>query len=258
MPGQTELALIIKTRDLGEADRLVTCLGPRNGRLLLLAKNARRSRRRFANCLEPLSLVKIWYTLKPHQELGHLERGELVTDFRELRRDLPSLAAAVALLEIAGELGGAVDHVGAIFQLLRQALQDLSSGPKPVSPFLSYLVRLLVLAGYGLDWHLCKHCHQPPQGPAWFNLERTGLLCQTCAPPGGKERLWPLHAGTRKLLAAAQRLPLEKLARLHYPPLAATEALTVLHRFITNLVGHELKSLEFLHRQLKSRGTKTC
>lgn len=248
MPPQKDLAIIIRTQDLGEADRLVTCLSQQAGRLRLLAKNARRSQRRFANCLEPLSLVRIYYTLKPQQELGRLDRGELVTNFRPLRQHLEALAAAAALGEIAEALGGAVDHVAAIFHLLSQALQDLSSGQEPASLFCSHLVHLLALAGYGLDWETCRQCRRQAVGLAWFSLAAAGVICAACVAGQDKERLWPLHAGTRKLLAAAQSLPLTRLSRLHYSKLAAREAINVLHRFVSHLLGHELKALEFFVR----------
>lgn len=248
MPLQTELAIIIRTQDLAGADRLVTCLASHEGRLRLVAKNARKSQRRFANCLEPLSLVKISYIAKPQQELGRLERGELVTDFRELRQYLAALAAALAVAEIAVELGGAVDRVTEIFQLLRLTLVSLSPGQAWESLFLSHLVPLLALAGYGLNWEECRRCRQPPGGLAWFSLEAAGLLCSACVGPGDSARLWPVHAGTRKLLLLARRQPWEKLARLRFPPLAAAEAWAIFRRFVPLLLGRDLKTLDFLSR----------
>ena len=52
-------AIIMRVKELGEADVLVTFLTPERGQLKGVAKGARRSRRRFANCLETFSLVSL-------------------------------------------------------------------------------------------------------------------------------------------------------------------------------------------------------
>ena len=75
MPSQETPAIIITVRDYGEADRLVTFLTPVRGRLTGIAKHARKSKKRFANCLEPLSLVTLFLSERPRGDLEFLERG---------------------------------------------------------------------------------------------------------------------------------------------------------------------------------------
>ena len=94
MTQKKSLAIILATKDFGEADRLVVFLTPGEGRTTALAKHARKSKRRFMNCLEPFSLVQLVYVDKPHQDLARLDSGELVEAFPELRRDLVVFGAA--------------------------------------------------------------------------------------------------------------------------------------------------------------------
>jgi DNA repair protein RecO (recombination protein O) len=248
MPQKKSLAIILATKDYGEADRLVVFLTPSEGRITALAKHARKSKRRFMNCLEPLSLVQLVYTEKPNQDLARLESGELLEAYPELRRDLISLAVAACLTETAGELVGTIDKLPELFEALQTALRQLAAGLPTRSLFLSYLIRLLALTGFGPRWQTCQVCGKQINGMVWFNINKGGIICQSCLGQSQGERLYPLHLGSRKLILAAQRLPLENLARLRYPELARKETMVLLQAIIRFILGKELKSLNFINK----------
>jgi DNA repair protein RecO len=50
-------AIIMRVKDVGESDLLVTFFTPQRGRLKGVAKGARKSRKRFVNALDLFSLV---------------------------------------------------------------------------------------------------------------------------------------------------------------------------------------------------------
>jgi DNA repair protein RecO (recombination protein O) len=227
---------------------LVVFLTPAEGRITALAKHARKSKRRFMNCLEPFSLVQFIYTEKPNQDLARLESGELLEAFPELRRDLIPLAVAACLTETAGEVVGAIDNLPELFEALRSSLAQLAAGLPTRSLLLTYLIRLLSLAGFGPRWQVCQVCGKPTDGVVWFSLNKGGIICQPCLGHSQVERLYPLHLGSRKLILAAQRLPLETLARLRFPDLAQQETLAILQGFIRFILGKEMKSLNFINK----------
>jgi len=246
------LAIILATRDLAEADRLVVFLTPEEGRTTALAKHARKSKRRFMNCLEPFSLVQLVYVEKPNQDLARLDSGELVEAFPELRRDLKVLGAAACLTEAAGELVGATDNVAECFETVRKALFQLAAGLPIRSLMLSYLIRLLALAGFGPRWQACQVCGKHSDGIVWFSLKRGGIICQSCLQQSREERLYPLHPGSRKLIVAAHALPLENLGRLRFPELAQKETLVMIQKFMHFILGKELKTFNFINKMLNN------
>jgi DNA repair protein RecO (recombination protein O) len=248
VPPKKSLALILKTQDYGEADRLVVFLTPAEGRVTALAKHARKSKRRFMNCLEPFSLVQLVYTEKPNHELARLESGELLEAFPELRRDLSPLAVAACLTETAAEIVGAIDNLPELFEALKNSLAQLAAGLPTLSLFLSYLIRLLGLAGFGPRWQACQVCGRQTDAMVWFSLNQGGIICSSCLGRSQGERLYPLHLGSRKLIMAARRLPLENLARLRFPELAQKETLAILQGFIRFILGRELKSFNFISK----------
>ena len=247
MPAQRTPAIVIRSRDYGEADRIVTFLSPEAGRLTGLAKGARKSKRRFLNSLEPFSRVTLIYTERPNRDLGRIDSCELVNAYPRLREDLNRLAVASCLTELAGEIIGAQENVGAIFSTLDYALSQLDQGLPSESLLCSFLIRLLSLAGYGPRWDACLVCQQVPAGPLWFSVAQGGIICEKCAgkTPG---RLYPLKPGSWKLLRLAQDLPLEKLSRLRFSPLAQNQCLALVRGFIQHHWGRELHSFTFLEK----------
>lgn len=242
-------AIVIKSFDYGEADRIVTFLSPEVGRLTALAKSARQSRRRFSNSLEPLSRVTLFYTERPNRDLGRIDSCELVRAHSQLRRDLNRLAAATCLAELAGEIVGTEERVRDIFVTLEHALHLLDQGLPPESLLCSFLIRLLALAGYGPRWHACLSCQQVPRGSLWFSAAQGGIICDRCARQTA-DRLYPLQVGSWKLLRLAQTLPLEKLSRLRFSAPALRQCLALVEGFILHHWGRELRSFAFLKKIL--------
>ncbi|MCL6621903.1 MAG: DNA repair protein RecO [Syntrophobacterales bacterium] len=240
-------ALILSVKTVGEADCLVTFLTPVRGRLTGVAKHARKSRRRFPNVLEPLNRVELWLSARPRGELEFLEKGELVRAFAGLRRDLPRLAAAAVLAELAGELASPLEGAGAIFALLELALSRLEEGAAPDSLLLATAAHLLKLGGYAWQLEACRTCGERPAGPAWLSLREGGIYCPACRTqaPGP---LMSLDAGARKLLAAAQSLPADRLNRLVFPPRQAEQCLAALRSFLRHHLDRPLKAWEFFDR----------
>ncbi len=246
MPAWQTPAIVLKVQDVGEADRLVTFLTPERGPLTGIAKHARRSRRRFANCLEPLNRVEFWLSNRPRGELEFLEKGELVNAFPELRRDLPRLAAAAVLAELAGELASPPEGAPGIFAALELALGRLAAGAAPESLLAAFAAHLLKLGGYSWRLEACLGCGRAPAPPIEVSLSRGGVLCRSCQG-GTAGPLARINPGTLKLLSLAQTLPAEKLTRLIFPPRQLEQSLGLLRGFLRHHLHKTLKSWEFFN-----------
>jgi len=237
-------AIVLQIRDYGEADRLVTFLTPEGGRVSGVAKHAKKSRRRFVNCLESLNRVIFHLSPRARGDLEFIQQGELVNSFSSLRRDLPRLAAAAVLGELAGELSTPPETTGEIFRTLSLALEFLDGGADPDSLLPPFLLHLLKLGGYGPRWDTCRQCGKEPGPPLYFNVSQGGVVCGLCSrTPSGP--LLPLNPGTWKLLRLAQEMPPEKLTRLRFPRPQRDQSLGILRKFLRHHLGRELKSWSF-------------
>jgi DNA repair protein RecO (recombination protein O) len=237
-------AIVLTVREYGEADLLVSFLAPELGPLTGIAKHARKSRRRFAHCLEPLSRVHFYLSPRTGRDLEFLQRGELVKSFPALRRDLKRLGAAAVLAEVAGLLAGPPEAYQEIFAALEEALTLLEEGAPPDSLLPAYLVHLLGLGGYRPRLQHCGLCGQEPAPPLTFSPSRGAMVCGACRgqAPGP---LLSLNPGAWKLLRLAQDLDRHKLSRLRFPPQQRDQSLAIFKAFLRYHLGKDLKSWSF-------------
>ncbi len=255
MPSIRSPAIILTVKDIGEADRLVTFLTPIKGRLTGLAKHAKKSRKRFPNVLEPLNRVEFFLSERTGGDLEFLQKGELIQAFPSLRRDLPRLAAAAVLAELAGELASPPEAAAPVFAALEEALARLENGQPPDSLLISRMLQLLKLGGYGFHLSTCLICGQEPKPPLYFSIPRGGVACGQCRQ-GAPSPFVAINPGVRKLMQQAQEMSKELLPRLIFPPQQRDQCLVVLRAFLRYHLGRELKSWSFWEKVASVKNTK--
>ena len=98
---QKTRAIVLRSLDYGESDRIVTFLTDEFGKLKGIAKGARRSRRRFANALEPFSLSTILFSRRGSGGLAFIEGSDVINHFAGIRADLDRTLVASYVVELA-------------------------------------------------------------------------------------------------------------------------------------------------------------
>lgn len=177
-------AVVLRTHDLGEVDRIITLLTHRHGRIRAVAKGVRRSKSRYGARLEPFGHVDVqWY------EGRSLDTVTQVESFRsygaDLVADYAGWTSGSAMLEAAERLTP-VDRQAAPQQYLLlvgglRALTDSGRDPRLVLD--SYLLRSMAVAGWSPSFADCARCGAA--GPhRWFHLASGGVVCQSCRPAG--------------------------------------------------------------------------
>ncbi|MEM7645307.1 MAG: DNA repair protein RecO [Pseudomonadota bacterium] len=118
--------ITLRNKTFGESDLLVDALSKEGERLTLTAKNALKSRRRFAGgVLEPLHFVEISYTQAQSGYL-YIQEATIIQAFEKLRQDYTKLQTAlyfVSLVSKGAQEG--LDDNRALFDLLGNALKAL-------------------------------------------------------------------------------------------------------------------------------------
>jgi DNA repair protein RecO (recombination protein O) len=200
-------AFVLHTRDLGEADRIVTLLTERHGKVRAVAAAARRSRRRFGGCLEPMTRVSASWSEREGRELHRLGELEGVRSYAEMQAD-PSIQAACAVLgEVADALSSEAQADPQQFRLVGAVLDALERG-EPAELLLRYF-EYWTLRIHGLlpDLERCARCGAslPDSRPAWVQ-PGVGLLCGRCPRDPTQGRL-ALRGPDRAFLSAVGRRP---------------------------------------------------
>ena len=71
-------ALVLRTYNLAEADKIVVCLSRSAGLIRGVAKGCRKLRNRFGASLEPFTLINLTYFEKENQELVSFSQTEIL------------------------------------------------------------------------------------------------------------------------------------------------------------------------------------
>jgi len=176
--------VVLRTQKLGEADRIITLLTRRHGRVRAVAKGVRRTRSKFGATVEPFSHVDL--QLYVGRSLDIVNQAESLTSYGDtLAGDYPRWTAGTAVLETAERLTAEEKEPSLrLFLLVIGALRALVEGEKDPSLVLdAFLLRAMSVAGYAPALSECAGCGAPGPHRA-FSVPAGGTVCSTCRPPG--------------------------------------------------------------------------
>jgi DNA repair protein RecO (recombination protein O) len=210
--------IVLRTHKLGEADRIVTLLARRTGRVRAVAKGVRRTKSRFGARLEPFTHVDL--LLYTGRSLDVITQAETVRSYgAPLASDYPRYTTGTAMLETA-ERFTPVEKEPALrqFLLLVGGLRSLGEGVHDARLVLdAYLLRSLAVAGYAPALDECALCgtrapasgeegslqdgglrvsgprdgtaqegaaRRPASRLRTFGVAAGGLVCRSCRAPG--------------------------------------------------------------------------
>ena len=240
-------AIILRSRDYSESDRLITFFTRNQGQLTGIAKGARRSKKRFVHTLEPLSHVLLTYADRPTSGLVRIDASELKNAFTALRSDIARLGYASLGCEMVLEMSPERQANPSLFVLLYHYLEQLEHGADPENTSLLFQTRMLSLCGYAPNLQTCVRCGQElAAGEEWFfAVPQGGLLCK---PHRQGPEIYPISPGTVMLLRQAQQLPLSRLWRLRFQRQSREECRFLLINLTRHHLEKDLKSLKLLHQ----------
>ena len=238
-------AIVLRTMDLGEADRVLTVLTPRLGKLRVIAKGVRRTRSRIGGALQPFSDVQL--VLAVGRTFDVVTSSSIEDPHLGLRNDLHSTAAAWYVVELADRFcEGAADSHEA-FRLLAQALSALDAGDAVSREVVARWFELALLDAMGFRPELtsCLDCGAriEPEGNA-FSPTGGGVVCPACA--GGTTTGRPLGSDALKVLRHLQRSPLVGVLGLRLESRLHREVERLLHEVVSAVIERELRSRDFL------------
>jgi DNA repair protein RecO (recombination protein O) len=176
--------VVLRTQKLGEADRIVTLLTRRHGRVRAVAKGVRRTGSKFGARLEPFSQVDCQFYAG--RELDIVTQTETISAYGgTIATDYPGYTSATAILETAERLTAAEREPALrLYLLVVGALRAISE--KRHDPGLvldSFVLRALSVAGWEPALEMCARCGG--EGPhRWFSPASGGSVCSDCRVAG--------------------------------------------------------------------------
>ncbi len=179
-----DTGIVLRVQKLGEADRIITMLTRRHGKIRVVAKGVRRTRSRWGARLEPFNHVDVQcYT---GRTLDVVTQAQTVDAFAPaIVADWSAYSCGCAILETADRL---VSEEGEpslrVYLLLLGATRALADGARePALVLDAFLLRAMSHAGWAPSLSECARCATP--GPhRSFTVAGGGMVCPRCRPPG--------------------------------------------------------------------------
>lgn len=181
LAGVRSEAILLRRTDYGDADRVVTLLTAERGRVSLLARSARSSRRRFGAALEPFQVIEVAFADGPG-ELGTLREARVVRAFAALTADLTRMTVAGEAIErLRGILPEHHPEPRAL-AALADLFALLDEGRDVQTAAVRFELRALSVLGHAPLLTACVACGRAlePRRAALFSAARGGVVCRAC------------------------------------------------------------------------------
>lgn len=166
--------MVLRTYKLGEADRIVSFMTERHGKVRAVAKGVRKTKSRFGARLEPMSHVAL--QLYEGRELDIVTQAESVDHFRAIRGDLDRLTRGVSMLEAVDQMAQEREVNGQLYRMLLGGLRTLAARNSALV-VAGFYWKLLALEGFRPVTDTCVLCSVTDDLVA-FDLHEGGLLCR--------------------------------------------------------------------------------
>ncbi|MDD6461689.1 MAG: DNA repair protein RecO, partial [Bifidobacteriaceae bacterium] len=195
MPVYHDEGVVLRTQDLGEADRIVTILTASHGKVRAVARGVRREKSRFGARLEPFMRSDL--LIATGRSLDVVSQAAVIAPYaRAICTDYNAYLAASAIAQTADKLHADPQHNTAWrsvgpgtampdgqYRLLVGALAALARRlHTPLTIAYSYVLRAMAQAGWLPRLGSCVVCGQGDC--AYFSVQGGGSMCAVHQLPG--------------------------------------------------------------------------
>ncbi len=171
--------LVIRTRNIGEADRLITILTRECGVLDAFVRGARRLKGRLASSTQQFSYAK--FILFKSKDAYVVDEAEPVRLFFEFGNEVEKISLAYYFAELALVLSPHGDDAESFLRLMLNTLSFLIDGKREGVLLKSVLeLRLLAMSGYMPNLLGCENCGVFEKDIMYFNPEKACFYCSDC------------------------------------------------------------------------------
>jgi len=162
--------IVLKRRNLGEADRILTILSKESGKISVKAPGVRRIPSRRSSHVELLNLSQFTLYASSKSALPIVTEAQTLKDFSEIKKDLRKIGLALYVCELVNGLCADNQENMRVFFHLKAVLNDLCETLDAQSLIKSFEKNLLTELGFWSEAKLLQT--QDSQGIMEKLLER--------------------------------------------------------------------------------------
>lgn len=170
--------VVLRGRDLGEADRIVTLFTTELGKLDAVAKGVRKAKSHLAGRMEFAN--EIAATMHRGRNLDIIVTAELVTAYWESIVEPAKFACANVVCEIVATLCEPGMPLPPVYDLLTGAIGAIAGSTNPNELLPRFEMRLLDALGIGPPTSFCIRCGERLNDAAWVDVTSGGFAGSEC------------------------------------------------------------------------------
>ncbi len=238
--------LVIRRRDYGEADRLITLLTPTQGKVVLIAKGARKITSRKAGHLELFTHVRVQVAQARTWDI--ITQAETLHAYPRLRGNLRRTGHAYYVAELLDHFAaeGETDHP--LFDLALETFGYLNSSNNLLIVSRWFEAHILRITGFQPQLYICPVCGEPLRVDVtnyWVPAEG-GVVCPTCGATKKGSR--PLPPRVLKVMRFLHTATFERASTLPWRSDVLLELEEFMRMYLRHVLERDLRSLTFIRR----------
>jgi len=235
-------AVIIKTQDFKENDKLVWFYTEKLGKITAVVRGAKKSKSKFLALTLPLCYGE--YMVYKGKNLYTLQEGKIINSFQGLLNNLHKLTFSSYLCELI-DIACSDNEINVeIFRNLVTTLYLLNTDALDYELLIrAFELKLLKSTGYNLTLDRCSVCRKKISSSNYISLSYYGGVCEECP----REHGLFVSKGTYNALRFLMNMNVDKLYRLNLNNDIKAEIEKVTTFLISNNYARKPKSLDMLN-----------
>jgi DNA repair protein RecO (recombination protein O) len=236
-------ALVLRQRDLGETDRILTLLTRERGKISAVAKGVRRPRSKLAAAAQLFCCSNLQLAAGANLEV--VTQCQVRSAFYSIREDLTRLSYASYFADLVDSFVEERDGAEQLFDLLYAALAQAERGQRLELLARVFELRLMNVLGYAPEFGACIRCGaELDQEWVGFSPALGGAICRRCTTT---EQGWRrFSAGALRTARICSKASPAMLPRVRLTRAIAAELRAVMRSYIEYQLGRRMRSASFL------------
>ncbi|ACV63814.1 DNA repair protein RecO [Desulfofarcimen acetoxidans DSM 771] len=235
-------AVVLRTRELREADKLLVLYSRQHGKITVAAHGVSKPSSRKRGSVQPFCHTN--FLLHKGRQLDSVSQCDGVEIFAHLRSNFELLSCASYLVELVEAFSVEGDPNEYVFLLLVSIFHLLN----PLDAELltrAFEIKLLTVFGFRPHWESCVHCREPlSSGEIRFSPAMGGVLCQSCLEQDA--RALCLNRGTLETMKKLLAWEPSQLVRLKADQGVRRQLKKILRSYVDYHLEYRVKSARFL------------
>ncbi|MBQ6297503.1 MAG: DNA repair protein RecO [Selenomonadaceae bacterium] len=234
-------AVVLKTDDFGDANRVVTLFTKEYGKLEANAYGCRRSRSPLSGAMQMFNHISAQLTRGA--KVDTIRDADILNFYDTLTKDLERLAYASLLFEIVNRMTFPRQQELETFELLTKSLPVLSTRNPRIAALIG-ACQFMETSGVQLNFSRCVHCGKEIFGDAAISLLDGGAVCMNCIDAAQDTRPYP--EALRKTFDTMLGFNWREDTKLTFNTRQLNAAEKFFVDYVQSVLGNSLKSMQFI------------